>query len=157
MGHHHHHHHHHHSSGHIDDDDKHMLEMSVRLDKWLWATRFYKTRALAKKAIEGGKVHFQGQKTKVSKIVNIGDTYQIQQGYIKKTVIVEALDEVRKSASEAQKLYRETAESIEKREQETILRKTANLISPEKPTKKQRRQIIDFKRNDYPYDVPDYA
>ncbi|ABI83170.1 RNA-binding protein [Francisella tularensis] len=122
--------------------------MSVRLDKWLWATRFYKTRALAKKAIEGGKVHFQGQKTKVSKIVNIGDTYQIQQGYIKKTVIVEALDEVRKSASEAQKLYRETAESIEKREQETILRKTANLISPEKPTKKQRRQIIDFKRND---------
>ncbi|AJI45579.1 RNA-binding protein [Francisella tularensis subsp. novicida] len=122
--------------------------MSVRLDKWLWAARFYKTRALAKKAIEGGKVHFQGQKTKVSKIVNIGDTYQIQQGYIKKTVIVEALDEVRKSASEAQKLYRETAESIEKREQETILRKTANLISPEKPTKKQRRQIIDFKRND---------
>ncbi|AFT93065.1 RNA-binding protein [Francisella tularensis] len=122
--------------------------MSVRLDKWLWATRFYKTRALAKKAIEGGKVHFQGQKTKVSKIVNIGDTYQIQQGYIKKTVIVEALDEVRKSASEAQKLYRETAESIEKREQETIIRKTANLISPEKPTKKQRRQIIDFKRND---------
>ncbi|EDZ91192.1 RNA-binding S4 domain-containing protein [Francisella tularensis] len=122
--------------------------MSVRLDKWLWAARFYKTRALAKKAIEGGKVHFQGQKTKVSKIVNISDTYQIQQGYIKKTVIVEALDEVRKSASEAQKLYRETAESIEKREQETILRKTANLISPEKPTKKQRRQIIDFKRND---------
>ncbi|APC94674.1 MULTISPECIES: RNA-binding S4 domain-containing protein [Francisella] len=122
--------------------------MSVRLDKWLWAARFYKTRALAKKAIEGGKVHFQGQKTKVSKIVNIGDTYQIQQGYIKKTVIVEALDEVRKSASEAQKLYIETAESIEKREQETILRKTANLISPEKPTKKQRRQIIDFKRND---------
>ncbi|AEB27660.1 Ribosome-associated heat shock protein implicated in the recycling of the 50S subunit (S4 paralog) [Francisella cf. novicida Fx1] len=122
--------------------------MNVRLDKWLWAARFYKTRALAKKAIEGGKVHFQGQKTKVSKIVNIGDTYQIQQGYIKKTVIVEALDEVRKSASEAQKLYRETAESIEKREQETILRKTANLISPEKPTKKQRRQIIDFKRND---------
>ncbi|MBK2105300.1 RNA-binding S4 domain-containing protein [Francisella tularensis] len=122
--------------------------MSVRLDKWLWATRFYKTRALAKKAIEGGKVHFQGQKTKVSKIVNIGDTYQIQQDYIKKTVIVEALDEVRKSASEAQKLYRETAESIEKREQETILRKTANLISPEKPTKKQRSQIIDFKRND---------
>nr|AAV29064.1 NT02FT0950 [synthetic construct] len=122
--------------------------MSVSLDKWLWATRFYKTRALAKKAIEGGKVHFQGQKTKVSKIVNIGDTYQIQQGYIKKTVIVEALDEVRKSASEAQKLYRETAESIEKREQETILRKTANLISPEKPTKKQRRQIIDFKRKD---------
>lgn len=122
--------------------------MSVRLDKWLWAARFYKTRALAKKAIEGGKVHFQGQKTKVSKTVNIGDEYQIQQSYIKKTIIVEALDEVRKSATEAQKLYTETQQSIEKREKEAIIRKTANLLSPEKPTKKQRRQIIDFKRND---------
>lgn len=122
--------------------------MSVRLDKWLWAARFYKTRALAKKAIEGGKVHFQGQKTKVSKTVSIGDEYQIQQSYIKKTIIVEALDEVRKSATEAQKLYTETQQSIEKREKEAIIRKTANLLSPEKPTKKQRRQIIDFKRND---------
>ncbi|AJI47391.1 RNA-binding protein [Francisella philomiragia] len=122
--------------------------MSVRLDKWLWAARFYKTRALAKKAIEGGKVHFQGQKTKVSKTVNIGDEYQIQQSYIKKTIMVEALDEIRKSATEAQKLYIETQQSIEKREKEVIIRKTANLLSPEKPTKKQRRQIIDFKRND---------
>jgi len=56
---------------------KDFIYMSVRLDKWLWAARFYKTRALAKKAIEGGKVHFQGQKTKVSKAVNIGDKYQI--------------------------------------------------------------------------------
>ncbi|MEY8714705.1 RNA-binding S4 domain-containing protein [Francisella philomiragia] len=122
--------------------------MSVRLDKWLWAARFYKTRALTKKAIEGGKVHFQGQKTKVSKTVNIGDEYQIQQSYIKKTIIVEALDEIRKSATEAQKLYIETQQSIEKREKEAIIRKTANLLCPEKPTKKQRRQIIDFKRND---------
>ncbi|AIT08538.1 tRNA synthetase RNA-binding protein [Candidatus Francisella endociliophora] len=122
--------------------------MSVRLDKWLWAARFYKTRALAKKAIEGGKVHFQGQKTKVSKTVNIGDVYQIQQSHIKKTVIVEALDKVRKSATEAQKLYTETSESIEKREKEAALRKTTNLPSPEKPTKKQRRQIINFKRKD---------
>ncbi|QIW10015.1 S4 domain-containing protein [Francisella sp. LA112445] len=122
--------------------------MSVRLDKWLWAARFYKTRALAKKAIEGGKVHFQGQKTKVSKTVNIGDTYEIQQSHIKKTIVVEALDEVRKSATEAQKLYTETSESIEKREKEALLRKTASLQSHEKPTKKQRRQIIGFKRND---------
>ncbi|MED7820090.1 MULTISPECIES: RNA-binding S4 domain-containing protein [unclassified Francisella] len=122
--------------------------MSVRLDKWLWAARFFKTRALAKKAIEGGKVHFQGQKTKVSKTVNIGDIYQIQQSHIKKTIVVEALDEVRKSATDAQKLYIETSESIEKREQEAFLRKTASLQSHEKPTKKQRRQIIDFKRND---------
>lgn len=122
--------------------------MSVRLDKWLWAARFYKTRALAKKAIEGGKVHFQGQKTKVSKAVSIGDIYQVQQSYIKKTIVVEALDEVRKSATEAQNLYTETPESIEKREKEALLRKTASLQSHEKPTKKQRRQIIGFKRND---------
>jgi ribosome-associated heat shock protein Hsp15 len=120
----------------------------VRLDKWLWTARFYKTRALAKKAIEGGKVHFQGQKTKVSKIVNIGDSYEIQQSYIKKTIIVEALDEIRKSANDAQKLYSETPDSIQKREKEILLRKTINIGSHEKPTKKQRRQIISFKRND---------
>ncbi|GAB4225513.1 MAG: S4 domain-containing protein [Francisella sp.] len=120
--------------------------MSVRLDKWLWAARFYKTRSLAKKAIEGGKVHFNGQRTKVSKIVNIGDVYQVQQGYVTKTIVVQALDEVRKSASEAQKLYQETAESIEKREKDAQLRKSLNISSPERPTKKQRRQIIKFKR-----------
>lgn len=122
--------------------------MSIRLDKWLWAARFYKTRALAKKAIEGGKVHFQGQKTKVSKTVNIGDKYQIQQSYIKKTIIVETLDEIRKSATEAQKLYSETIESIAQREKEINLRKTASFLSADKPTKKQRREIIDFKRKE---------
>lgn len=121
--------------------------MSVRLDKWLWAARFYKTRQLAKKAIEGGKVHFQGQKTKVSKLVNIGDVFDIQQSFIKKTVEVLALDEIRKSASEAQKLYKETNESIIKREKEAELRKLSNTYASEKPNKKQRREIIDFKRN----------
>ncbi|MGQ4006166.1 RNA-binding protein [Francisellaceae bacterium CB300] len=103
---------------------------------------------MAKKAIEGGKVHFQGQKTKVSKTVNIGDKYQIQQSYIKKTIIVETLDEIRKSATEAQKLYSETIESIAQREKETNLRKTASFVSADKPTKKQRREIIDFKRKE---------
>ena len=122
--------------------------MSIRLDKWLWAARFYKTRALAKKAIEGGKVHFQGQKTKVSKTVNLGDKYQIQQSYIKKTVVVETLDEIRKSATDAQKLYSETTESIAQREKEANLRKTVSFISADKPTKKQRREIIGFKRRE---------
>ena len=99
--------------------------MSVRLDKWLWAARFYKTRVLAKKAIEGGEVHFQGYKTKVSKTVNIGNIYQIQQAHIKKTIVVEVLDEIRKSATEAQKLYTETPESIEKREKKQFLEKLA--------------------------------
>jgi len=122
--------------------------MSVRLDKWLWAARFYKTRALAKKAIEGGKVHFQGQKAKVSRSVNLGDKYQIQQSYIKKTIVVEMLDDIRKAATDAQKLYSETSESVEQREKETDLRKTASFTSTDKPTKKQRREIIGFKRRE---------
>ena len=121
--------------------------MSVRLDKWLWAARFYKTRVLAKKAIEGGKVHFQGQKTKVSKTVNVGDKYQVHQSDIKKTIIVEMLGEIRKSATEAQNLYSETTESIAQREKEIDLRKTSGFVSVDKPTKKQRREIIDFKKN----------
>jgi len=122
--------------------------MSIRLDKWLWAARFFKTRAIAKKAIEGGKVHFQGHKTKVSKAVDIGDVYDIQQSNIKKTVTVLAIDEIRKPATEAQKLYIETNESIKKRENETILRKLSNSQMSEKPNKKQRQEIIDFKRQD---------
>jgi len=122
--------------------------MSIRLDKWLWAARFFKTRAIAKKAIEGGKVHFQGHKTKVSKAVDIGDVYDIQQSNIKKTVTVLAIDEIRKPATEAQKLYIETNESIKKRENETILRKLSNSKMSEKPNKKQRQEIIDFKRQD---------
>ena len=101
--------------------------MSVRLDKWLWAARFYKTRALAKKAIEGGKVHFQGQKTKVSKTVNIGDKYQVQQSDIKKIIVVEMLDEIRRSATEVIKLYSETSESI---------------IQREKKLKSEKRQVF---------------
>ena len=121
--------------------------MSVRLDKWLWASRFYKTRAIAKKAIEGGKVHFQGQKTKVSKQVNVGDIYNIQQSYIKKTIVVLQLSEIRQSATIAQKLYKETEESIKLREKETDIRKLINSQISDKPNKKQRRQIIDFKNN----------
>jgi ribosome-associated heat shock protein Hsp15 len=122
--------------------------MSTRLDKWLWAARFFKTRALAKKAIEGGKVHFEGYRTKVSKSVNIDDTYQIQQSLTKKTVVVLALDNIRKSAPEAQLMYKETDESIQTRKKESNIRKSTGFISSEKPTKKQRRQIINFKNDD---------
>lgn len=122
--------------------------MSVRLDKWLWAARFYKTRALAKKAIEGGKVHFQGHKTKVSKTVNIDDEFQIQQSHIKKTIRVLALDEIRKQATEAQKLYIETPESIIQREKDLELRKSASFLSGDRPNKKQRREIMSFKRKE---------
>jgi ribosome-associated heat shock protein Hsp15 len=90
-------------------------------------------------------VHFDGYRTKVSKSVNIGDIYQVQQSLTKKTVEVLALNDTRKSASEAQLLYKETDESIKSRENETQIRQATGFISSEKPTKKQRRQIINFK------------
>ena len=120
----------------------------VRLDKWLWAARFFKTRALAKAAIEGGKVHCDGSKTKVSKQLVVGTTLDIRQGFAIKTITVEALSDKRGSASDAQHLYTETLENIQKREKETRLRKInkASTPNPTKPNKKERRQIIAFKQ-----------
>ncbi|WP_192483903.1 MULTISPECIES: ribosome-associated heat shock protein Hsp15 [Cysteiniphilum] len=119
----------------------------VRLDKWLWAARFFKTRQLAKDAIEGGKVHYNGARSKVSKKVEIGATLTIRQGYAEKIVTVIGLSDKRGAASIAQTLYNETTDSIEKREHETMLRKLnkATLPNPTKPNKKERRQIISFK------------
>lgn len=119
------------------DDDK------VRLDKWLWAARFYKTRALAKEAIEGGKVHHRGERCKPGKEPRIGDQYVIRTGFEERTVVVRALSVVRRGAPEAQTLYEETAESIARREESAALRKAGALgVQTEgRPTKKQRRQI----------------
>jgi len=81
-------------------------ELKIRLDKWLWACRFYKTRAIAKAAIEGGKVHYQGQKPKPGKWVQTGHEVQLRQGFDQKTVIVKELSDKRGSATIAQALYR---------------------------------------------------
>ncbi len=118
----------------------------VRIDKWLWAARFFKTRALAKKAIEGGKIQVNGQRTKPSKDIEIGMTLQIRQGWDEKVVIVEKLSDQRRGAPEAQLLYAETPESIAKRELEASQRKAgqATILSEARPTKKQRRQIHRF-------------
>ena len=75
----------------------------VRLDKWLWAARFYKTRAIAKAMIEGGKVHYDGQRAKCSKLVEVGARLQIRQGNEEKTIEVVALSDQRRGAPEAQK------------------------------------------------------
>lgn len=77
----------------------------VRLDKWLWAARFYKTRAIAKGAIEGGKVHYDGQRCKVSKTVDLGAMITLRQGFDEKIVEVKAISDQRRGAPEAQKLY----------------------------------------------------
>ena len=116
-----------------------------RMDKWLWAARFFKTRSLAKDAIEGGKVHCEGQRVKVSKEVNIGLILTIRQGFEDKTVKVTALSEVRRGAPEAQALYEETTESVTKREDHAAQRKAQNLAHPDhRPNKKERRQIHKF-------------
>lgn len=121
----------------------------IRLDKWLWAARFYKTRALAKAAIEGGKVHHQGDRCKPSKEPKIGEQYVIRTGFDEKTVIVEALSGVRRGAPEARLLYRETEDSIERREKAAEMRKAGALgmQTDGRPTKKQRRQIHQFREH----------
>ncbi|MEQ8802882.1 RNA-binding S4 domain-containing protein [Haliea sp.] len=120
----------------------------LRLDKWLWAARFFKTRSLAKAAIEGGKVQLDGQRVKVSKEVAVGDRLQIRQGWDQREVVVEALSDQRRSAPEAQQLYAETEASVAKRESEAAARKAAGGMierPAHRPTKKQRRQIHRFK------------
>lgn len=117
----------------------------VRLDKWLWAARFFKTRSLAKQAIEGGKVHYNDQRCKVSKEVEIGAVLKIRQGWDEREVEVVTLSDQRRGAPEAQKLYRETEASLSRREQSRAARQ-AERISIERPSKKQRRQIHRFKR-----------
>ena len=117
----------------------------VRLDKWLWAARFFKTRNLAKAAIEGGKVRVDGQRPKVSKEIAPGCVLDIRQGWDQKTVEVTAVAEQRRGAPEAALLYRETPESIARRQLEAEQRKTAAEPNPgQRPTKKQRRHIHRF-------------
>lgn len=120
----------------------------LRLDKWLWACRFYKTRSLAKDMIDGGKVQYNGQRCKASKAVEVGATIKLAQGTDEKTVIVKALSEQRLAAPLAQQLYEETAESAELRAERAELRKMNLLFAPHpdsKPDKKMRRQLLLLK------------
>ncbi|MDX1451975.1 MAG: ribosome-associated heat shock protein Hsp15 [Oleiphilaceae bacterium] len=120
----------------------------VRLDKWLWAARFFKTRSLAKEAIEGGKVHYNGQRCKPGKVVELEAELQIRQGWFEKTVLVKGLCAQRKNASFAQTLYEETADSQLKREKAMAERKASLAAQPvpfRRPNKKDRRLIHRFK------------
>lgn len=122
--------------------------ISVRLDKWLWAARFYKTRSLARNMIDGGKVHYNGQRAKPSKLVEVGAEIRLRQGHEEKTIEVVKLSEQRQGAPIAQTLYRETDSSRERREHNSEMRRLhAHNPSPEKrPDKKQRRDILKFKQ-----------
>ncbi|OTQ72689.1 MULTISPECIES: ribosome-associated heat shock protein Hsp15 [unclassified Gilliamella] len=120
----------------------------VRLDKWLWAARFYKTRSIARDMIDGGKVHYNGQRAKPSKIVEVGAILTLRQGNEQKTIRVLAISDQRRPAREAEYLYQETFESITKRENIAEARKLNALTMPHpdrRPDKKERRTLIKFK------------
>ena len=123
----------------------------VRLDKWLWAARFYKTRTIAKTMIDGGKVHYNGQRAKVSKIVELGALIKLRQGNEEKEVEVLALSNQRRGAPDAQLLYRETETSLKKREEIAWARKNNALSMPHpdsRPNKQERRNLLKFKHQD---------
>lgn len=121
---------------------------SMRVDKWLWAARFFKTRSISKAAIEGGKVHHNSERVKVSKEIRVGMELTIQQGFDRKTIMIKALSAIRGAAPIAQQLYAETDVSIARRELLATQRKLHNLARPEhRPSKKDRRQISKFKQD----------
>ena len=122
-------------------------EHKIRLDKWLWAARFYKTRGIAKDMIEGGKVHYEGQRTKCSKVVEIGAEIRLRQGFDERIIVVKALSDQRRGAPEAQLLYEETPESLARRAHEAEQRKVLKGAgAPDKrPDKRSRRQLLETK------------
>ena len=120
----------------------------MRLDKWLWAARFFKTRSLASDAVDGGKVKLNGVSAKPAKDVKVGDRLHIRAGEQDWEVVVQGLNEQRRPAPEAQLLYQETPDSVQQRIQAAELRKLAPTPAPEqkgRPTKRDRRLLSRFR------------
>jgi ribosome-associated heat shock protein Hsp15 len=118
-----------------------------RIDKWLWAARFFKTRSLAADAVDGGKVYVNGARVKPARAVRVGDELRIRQGPHELTVIVRALSDRRGPAAQAQQLYEETRESRQAREllaEQLRLQSVPRFDRKGRPTKKARRQIARF-------------
>ncbi|MBP2845117.1 ribosome-associated heat shock protein Hsp15 [Dickeya oryzae] len=135
----------------MSKDRQHDDDNAVRLDKWLWAARFYKTRAMAREMIDGGKVHYNGQRSKPGKLVEVDAEITLRQGNDTRTVMVRAISDQRRPAAQAQALYEETPQSIEKREKLAQARKLNALSMPHpdrRPDKKERRDLIKFKYSD---------
>ena len=121
----------------------------LRVDKWLWAARFYKTRSIAKTAIEGGKVHLDGKRVKVSREISIGERLTIKQGWDEKEVVVRVLSDQRGPAPIAQTLYEETSESVARREREAQARKAAGGATArpiQKPGKHERKALEKLRK-----------
>ena len=122
-----------------------------RIDKWLWAARFYKTRSLATEAVSGGKVHLNNDRVKPSRNIKVGDQIKVTRGQYEFSITVNGLNQQRRPAKEAECLYIESNESIEKRKALSLSLKVINANMPyseNRPSKKQRRQIVKFKRSE---------
>ncbi len=122
----------------------------LRLDKWLWAARFYKTRALASDEIDKGRVRVNEQPAKPARELKIGDRVELRQGVVVRTVVVRDLSAVRGPAPVAQALYQETPESVAAREataeRHRLAPEPASAIGQGRPTKRDRRQLADWDR-----------
>lgn len=122
----------------------------LRLDKWLWAARFYKTRSLAAEDVDKGRIQVNEQVAKASRELKAGDRVDIRQGALTRTVIVKAVSTVRGPAPQAQQLYEETPESMARRaqfiEQRKLAGEPADGIEQGRPTKRDRRQLADWQR-----------
>ena len=121
---------------------------NLRIDKWLWAARFFKTRSLASDAVNGGKVHLNNDRVKAARAVKVGDEVRIRRGQETYTVVIMELSSRRGPAPQAQKMYEESEASIAAREREKELRKFAGgMVRPDgKPSKQDRRQLHELKR-----------
>lgn len=124
----------------------------LRIDKWLWAARFFKTRSIAKSAIEGGKVHIDGQRVKVSREISVGDIVMIKQGWEEKEIEVLALSDKRGPAPEAQRLYAESERSVQRRTKEAQARKAAGAMArPTQRPGKHERKALERLRKQFDY------
>ena len=127
-----------------------LASTKVRLDKWLWVARFYKTRGLSAEDIGKGRVSVNAQVAKASREVRIGDLIEWRQGVVVRTVVVLATSGQRGSATVAQGLFEETAESIERRTKQALERRLnaepSLTIEQGRPTKRDRRQLVDWNR-----------
>lgn len=119
----------------------------IRLDKWLWAARFFKTRSLATEAITGGKVEIEGERATPSRMVRLGDKLCVRRGLYEWTIVVKDVSRLRGPAPKAQLLYDETEESVRKREAtiaQMKLERPPDFDIPGRPSKRDRREIANF-------------
>ena len=122
---------------------------STRIDKWLWTSRFFKTRSMATSAVNGGKIHLNKQRVKAGRLIKKGDELSIQKDSVLYEVTIKAINKTRRPAKEACLTYEESVQSQLKREQESEIKKLASTMRPvpqRKPDKRQREQLRSFKQ-----------